>query len=887
MILFLGAVLALGAPFGLSGPAEERWARAQVEEKGGFSERAARLYESIWRSERHVDAAVAAAVAWKEAGRAEVAVGILEEAGGDPDATAALAVLLWDLNRQDAACDLADRGRLAWSDVPDFWWLGAMCTADADPETSSQLAEVWLGFSVHRELDPTRAHQLARAQHGAALRRGDLREASAAIARVVQRIPGTVRGLAALQDETSMRERARKLAYTANRPLDSTQRDLLIGARRWYRAGDLERASSLIEELGRRVPWNAEVRGARAEIREARGQYAEAEADLRVAEELDPLDPRWPERRGRLLIVGFGGRDAAEIVASWDRSLALAPERPSLWLEKAHWEAVLGRRDAALASLRRAQALEANEETARRIEALQRDVLRVEAIPGGRACPGGVSEAACEGYYLAVAWQRRADPGDAALGRDADLDLAWAEIARVRGLSPRWVAPVNLQASLRRARGGDPVAVRREVAALWEESLSLDPEQGEVALALGRLHREGGDLEAARRAWGAAIDLPGGAPAHLELARLDLEADDLAGARLHLEALADSSAELDPDSLDLAERLQREIERRDFWRWVAVLGPAGVVASALAMVMAWFRRGVTVEAWLDRDPRARPEIARLAGSIKHEILKHHTAWLGTTAEALIAGDGGPALFLADRLYGDGGALARLDAYVHEVEAFARASGVVLALRTRDPVFVPLYRASRRLKRVESGLRAGNPAVAPALREVARVLQDRVEPGLSRLARVRERCIVDSELLQEVVKRTVSEPAWQYRRPPVVSIAATAAGSVGVARADLADAVGNLVRNALQASSTLGTPVKVSAYTEEDPATLLESVVVRVADHAPGRPDPLLLRSQAADRGLGMVRELVVARGGSVEVEDEPGFTKALVLRLPRVPEEGG
>ena len=49
----------------------------------------------------------------------------------------------------------------------------------------------------------------------------------------------------------------------------------------------------------------------------------------------------------------------------------------------------------------------------------------------------------------------------------------------------------------------------------------------------------------------------------------------------------------------------------------------------------------------------------------------------------------------------------------------------------------------------------------------------------------------------------------------------------------------------------------------------------------------VIRSRYVERGLGLTVDLISRAGGSVHVEDEPGWTKAVVVRLPRaeVPEE--
>ncbi len=51
--------------------------------------------------------------------------------------------------------------------------------------------------------------------------------------------------------------------------------------------------------------------------------------------------------------------------------------------------------------------------------------------------------------------------------------------------------------------------------------------------------------------------------------------------------------------------------------------------------------------------------------------------------------------------------------------------------------------------------------------------------------------------------------------------------------------------------------------------------------APRRISTSLLRSRYIERGLGLTVDLISRNGGSIGVEDEPGYSKAVVVRLPR------
>ncbi len=103
------------------------------------------------------------------------------------------------------------------------------------------------------------------------------------------------------------------------------------------------------------------------------------------------------------------------------------------------------------------------------------------------------------------------------------------------------------------------------------------------------------------------------------------------------------------------------------------------------------------------------------------------------------------------------------------------------------------------------------------------------------------------------------------------------------RGDFEDILANLLRNALEASAAVGeSALAVRVECEEDEITGVENTAIRIADRAPNRLSTAVIRSRYIERGLGLAVDLVSRNGGSVHVESEPGFTKAIVVRLPRV-----
>ena len=100
------------------------------------------------------------------------------------------------------------------------------------------------------------------------------------------------------------------------------------------------------------------------------------------------------------------------------------------------------------------------------------------------------------------------------------------------------------------------------------------------------------------------------------------------------------------------------------------------------------------------------------------------------------------------------------------------------------------------------------------------------------------------------------------------------------RGELEDILTNVLRNSLQASLDAGAPrMGLRVETEEDWITGLERVAFRVMDDAPRRITTALIRSRYIERGLGLTVDLISRNGGSIHVEDEPEWSKAVVVRL--------
>jgi hypothetical protein len=209
----------------------------------------------------------------------------------------------------------------------------------------------------------------------------------------------------------------------------------------------------------------------------------------------------------------------------------------------------------------------------------------------------------------------------------------------------------------------------------------------------------------------------------------------------------------------------------------------------------------------------------------------------------------------------------------------------LNLRHRDPVFGPLIAAFDRLERLKSELNEGHGRrLAADLREISLVINGTGARALGRL--VRRLCLlpVDRDLIGAAWAATVAEPAFRGKNVPAFSV--DAAGDVPIVRMfrkDLDDILLNVLRNALQASLDAGAErVGIRVAFDEDAVTGIERVALRVRDDAPKRVTTAVIRGRYIERGLGLTVDLISRNSGSIRVEDEPGWTKAVVVRFPRV-----
>jgi len=132
------------------------------------------------------------------------------------------------------------------------------------------------------------------------------------------------------------------------------------------------------------------------------------------------------------------------------------------------------------------------------------------------------------------------------------------------------------------------------------------------------------------------------------------------------------------------------------------------------------------------------------------------------------------------------------------------------------------------------------------------------------------------------KRLGSSPMLEWRGPEI---------AVRVDRADWETIWRNLFANALDAAGALPvSDVRLGVFAElrRDPVTGTLSARVVLADNVPRPLTAEMIRGRGADRGWGVVADLVRRHDGLADVgpSPAPGYLKGIVIEVPAVEPEG-
>jgi C4-dicarboxylate-specific signal transduction histidine kinase len=143
--------------------------------------------------------------------------------------------------------------------------------------------------------------------------------------------------------------------------------------------------------------------------------------------------------------------------------------------------------------------------------------------------------------------------------------------------------------------------------------------------------------------------------------------------------------------------------------------------------------------------------------------------------------------------------------------------------------------------------------------------------------------LSEDLLRQIFAEVSREPAFSDTNGIGLTLALpTERILLRIYQTDLEDILTNLLRNSLTVSEEVSSGrIGILVDTESDPITGLERVALRVVDDGPRRISTAMIRGRYISRGLGLAVDLISRNGGSIHVEDEEEWSKAVVVRLPR------
>ncbi|HVZ75517.1 MAG TPA: tetratricopeptide repeat protein [Polyangia bacterium] len=483
------------------------------------------------------------------------------------------------------------------------------------------------------------------------------------------------------------------------------------------------------------------------------------------------------------------------------------------------------------------------------------------------------------------------------LGREAEGHLSPELLARIRLFEDR------------------PDAALRALGGACAPNVPVDR-----LTEMGIVHEYAGRLAEARACYELAAAIGDGADAaSRRLARLDARLpDDLfrgvalaplrrtaargdAAATWALARRAGDEGEID-DALEGADRALVAASARadvaDVWvpeahaaraRWAAagqarrladaerrrriVVGAGLAVALALALFLRRRFAGKTLAAALARRPALFPDVARVVGELRHDVLKHRAGVLGMAADPATSRDDLRKALLEPRP-----ASADVAAAYEALAHAAKGQGLTLRPLSREPVLGAL---AADLARAERSL------AAPSL-DVARVLalDERLRGAhaerLAALLQQGPRTRLDAHTLSDwiaAVEATVRADGERWVAP------ALALGDLDVElpveSAALHAIFANLLRNAQAAVASDDGGRVIVRVTRARDVTGRQLVSLDIGDSASAALTLEAIEARESGRGLAIVRDLVRQWRGHLVVHPEPApFTKVVGACFP-------
>jgi len=307
--------------------------------------------------------------------------------------------------------------------------------------------------------------------------------------------------------------------------------------------------------------------------------------------------------------------------------------------------------------------------------------------------------------------------------------------------------------------------------------------------------------------------------------------------------------------------------------------------------------GFTLEEWLKSDPGATRDVRSVAGRLSHEAFKHGGLLLGEAVERLRSREGlaGAAPLLVERLYGTPGTpgiVTEARGALSDLESIARRRGARVNLRFKDRLLSRVFRSLETLERAAADLAtlAEKGALFPrrleklsrSIRQAAAVLNPRTGQLLTATldaAGSTEARFERLELLLASVARENDAAA-----PPLAGLGLFADAAAGrgvrvrVPEGDWSTLWRNLFANALRAPR-----LALLAEERRDPVTGQALARFVLFDGDPRLLTAEMIRGRAAERGLGVVADLVRRWDGLVDVTPGTGeFTKGVAVEFAAV-----
>jgi tetratricopeptide (TPR) repeat protein len=673
------------------------------------------------------------------------------------------------------------------------------------------------------------------------------------------------------------------------------------------RRGDLALAEAALQRAIEVAPWFPKAHYALGLVHARTGRYAKAVEELKLAVRMDRYDYEAHIALGLLYKKEFAGAEDAAAIEHLERALVLRPDMR-------HLHFLLGELYA------RSDRERARRHFSQFLESVSTDDVDAERA---RVALDNLSRELRGDEPLAEIEPpsdlRRLDPGLQRMINEAYLryedDEDWKQAERIlRAAADKYGDEPQVFNELAKVAYAD--GRPGDARGFWERSLQMDPDQVDVHERLGIL---------------IEIEKPTEAVVHLRRAA-ELGSYNarfrLAGLLWREHAWVDASEQLD---LYLAEagaydlnwdraRLLREDFDAAFRRVYAVGGGLLVLMLVAPLVMIYRRlRGASLAQLLARAPKSFPEVARILSLIRHEILKHNTAFLTDVGRALEFDEPDAevrAAIVARRLFGergrerlrrrrreapadrrlssrDQGIYGRFLGYVDELQGVARTYGVTLNLYRKDPIFSPMIRAFEELRELDTlepgraEFRSKKLDLAAKLKRSGHELGRRAFERLSSL--IHSLCVVEvtPTAIREVFGLVCAES--QFGRVAIAEIDVAGAGAkIRVFRTDLEDILANVLRNSLGSSVLYGpSPAQlgVDLVAETDEITGLTTLAIRIKDRSSEQLSNEMLRGRYVERGMGITVDLLSRYDGSIAVEPEPGWQKAVVLRFFTVEDE--